>query len=356
MAREAPGSPDFPKLRYPRPVPDPTPNPRPSPLSTALAGLSLRNPVLLAAGTAGYADEMADVIDLSRVGGVVTKSITALPREGNATWRIIETRAGMLNAIGLANVGVERFVADLVPRIAAMPCAVVGSIAGFSIDDYVRVAAAMDEIDSLGAVEVNVSCPNVHGGVEFGADPKLLRELISTLRPVLSRTRMFVKLSPIVAGAVPMAELARAAIEPGGPYGSGGAVGGPNSRPGADAICLANTTPAMAVDVRTRRPRLANVTGGMSGPAVHPAAVKLVYDVHRLVAKATATPLVGLGGVMTWEDAAEFILVGATAVEMGTALFVDPRSPLKVVKGLEKWVRDQGVASIGELVGAVRLD
>jgi len=337
-------------------VSDPTSIPLSNPLSTALAGLLLRNPVLLAAGTAGYVDEMSDVIDLSRVGGVVTKSITALPREGNATWRIIEMRAGMLNAIGLANVGVERFVADIVPRIAGTPCAVIGSIAGFTIDDYVQVAAAMDEIDSIGAVEVNVSCPNVHGGVEFGADPKLLRELVTTLRPVLSKKRMFVKLSPIVSGAMPIAELARAAIEPGGLYGSGGAVSGPNSRPGADVICLANTTPAMAVDVRTRRPRLANVTGGMSGPAVHPAAVKLVYDVHRLVAKATATPLVGIGGVMTWEDAAEFILVGATAVEMGTALFVDPRSPLKVVKGLEKWVRQQGVTSIGELVGALRLD
>ena len=323
-------------------------------LSTSLAGLALRNPVLLAAGTAGYLDEMSDALDLSRVGGVVSKSITALPREGNETWRVIETRAGMLNAIGLANVGIERFARDFAPRVASAPTAVIGSIAGFSIDDYVRVAAAMDEIDALGAVEVNVSCPNVHGGTEFGADPKSLRELVAALRPILSRTRMFVKLSPVVTGPLPIAELVRAAIEPNGTQGSGGTPAGPNSRPGADAVCLANTTPAMAIDVRTRRPRLANITGGLSGPAVHAPAVKLVYDAYRLVGKPTGTPLVGIGGVMTWEDAAEFILAGASAVEMGTALFADPRSPLKVVHGLERWVREQNAANIAELVGAVQ--
>lgn len=325
-------------------------------LGTSLGGIDLANPVLLASGTAGTLDELSDVLDLSRVGAVVTKSITRLPRDGNATWRILEARGGMLNAIGLANIGIESFVADVAPRIPFIPTRVIGSIAGFSIDDYIAVAAQMDEIDGIEAVEINVSCPNVHGGGEFGADPRLLAELVAALRPVLSRTRMFVKLSAISCGPVTLAEIARAAIEPGSRAGGGGATAGPNNRPGADVLSIANTTPAMAINVRTRRPRLANITGGLSGPAVHPIAVKLVHDVYRAVAKDTNTPIIGIGGVVTWEDAAEFILAGAGAVAMGTALFADPRAPLKVARGLEKWVRSQGAGSITELVGAVKLD
>ncbi|MBL8761760.1 MAG: dihydroorotate dehydrogenase [Phycisphaerae bacterium] len=325
-------------------------NPQGAILNVNLAGLALRNPVILAAGTCGYLDEMNDVIDLARVGAVVTKSITRLPRDGNATWRIIETRSGMMNAIGLANVGVEAFARDLAPRIASTPATVIGSIAGFSIDDYVAVAAAMDDCDAIHAVEINVSCPNVHGGTEFGADPRALAELVRALRPVLSRARLFVKLSPIANGPLAIKDVAKAAID------AGAQPAGPNSRPGADAICLANTMPAMAIDVHTCRPRLANITGGLSGPAVHPIAVKLVHDCYRAVAKDSATPIIGIGGVLTWQDAAEFILAGATAVEMGTALFVDPRSPLNVVAGLEKWARAQGAASITELVGGVKLE
>lgn len=322
-------------------------------LRVELAGLGLRNPVILAAGTAGYLNEMDEVLPLSRVGAVVTKSITLRPREGNATWRIIESRAGMLNAIGLANVGLEHFVEHMAARVAAVPCGVIGSIAGFSVDDYVQVAAAMDDIEALAAVEINVSCPNVRGGVEFGCDPGALRELMLTLRPVLAHKPMLVKLSPL-AVATPgftMVESARMAIDP---AGSGpGVRGGPNGRAGADALSIANTTPAMAIDVRTRRPRLANVTGGLSGPGVHPMVVKLIHDVYRGVARDAGVPLVGIGGVLRWEDAAEFVLAGASAVQMGTALFADPRSPLRVVKGLEKWVKKQGVGSIGELVGKV---
>ena len=323
---------------------------------TNLAGLELKNPVILAAGTAGYLDETGDVLDLASVGAVVTKSITALPREGNPTWRILPAEAGMLNAIGLANVGVDAFVRDIGPRLVKAPTAVIGSIAGYSIDDYVRVAAAMDELPEMQAVELNVSCPNVHGGCEFGADPKLLAELIAAVRPVLSKTRLFVKLSPIavaVAG-VGIVQIAKAAID-GAVGGTNAKSGGPNAKPGADAICLANTTPAMAIDVETRKPKLANVTGGLSGPAVHPIAVKLVYDVYRQVAKTTGTPVIGIGGVMRWEHAAEFVLAGATAVEMGTSLFADPRSPVKVVRGLEAWVKRCGAGAIAELVGAVQV-
>lgn len=324
-----------------------------SPLAIDLAGLRLRNPVILAAGTAGLLDELAGVIDLSRIGGVVTKSITALPREGNKTWRILESRTAgaMLNAIGLANPGVEVFRREVGPRASSVPCTVIGSIAGNSVDDYVNVAAAMGEIEAIKAVELNVSCPNVHGGTEFGADPKALSDLVKATRGVLPRTRMFVKLSPITVGTpATIKDLARAAIEP-----AGSAAGGPQQRPGADAICISNTVPAMQIDVRTKKPRLSNITGGLSGPAIHPIAVKLVHDAYRGVCKDSSTPIIAIGGVLTWEDAAEFVLAGATACEMGTALFADPRSPLKVVAGLEKWARSQGVSSISQLVGAVDL-
>lgn len=320
-------------------------------LATAIAGLPLRSPVILAAGTAGYLDELRDVLDLSRIGAVVTKSITAEPREGNPTWRIIESRAGggLLNAIGLANVGLDHFLEHFAPRLAAARTTVIGSIAGFSIDGYVRVAAAMNEIEALPAVELNVSCPNVHGGVEFGVDPAALRELIRETRRALTRTRLLVKLGPIAVGNPSIVEIARAAIDP------GGEPAGPNSRPGADALCLANTVPAMAIDPETRRPRLANVTGGLSGPAIHPIAVRLIHEVYRKVAKDTKTPLIGIGGVLRWEDAAEFILAGASAFQMGTALFIDPRSPLRVLRGLEAWARRQGAQNISDLVGAVVL-
>jgi dihydroorotate dehydrogenase (NAD+) catalytic subunit len=317
-------------------------------LKTSLAGLELANPVILAAGTAGTLDEMSDVFDLSRVGGVVTKSITPLPRDGNQPWRVVPVEGGMLNAVGLANPGVEAFVRDYGPRIAGLPTRVIGSVAGFSVEDYVKVAAAMNAIDAISAVELNVSCPNVHKGCEFASDPELLSELIREVRRVLTHTRLFVKLSPIPTGKVTMTDIARAAVDV--PNSS---PTGPCKRPGADALCIANTTPAMAIDVRTRRPRLGRGTGGLSGPAVHPMAVRLVYDVFRNFASDSRTPIVGIGGVLTWEDAAEFILAGATAVEVGTGLFVDPRCPIKIVKGLEKWVRSQGCEAIAQLVGAV---
>lgn len=317
-------------------------------LRTDVGGVALRNPVLLASGTAGHLDEMADVLDLSRVGGVVTKSITPLPRPGHATWRIIESRCGLLNAIGLANVGLDAFLEHLAPRIAAVPTAVIGSVAGFRVDDYVQVASAMDELGTLAAIELNLSCPNVAGGLEFGTDTGATREVVAAVRPAVRRTALWVKLSPIALGQPGIEPIARAAVE-----GAGGAWG-PAARPGADALCLTNTVPAMAIDVRTRRPRLANVTGGLSGPAIHPVALRLVYETYRRVAREAGVAIVGIGGVMDWPDAAEFILAGASAVQMGTALFADPRSPLKVVRGLRRWVRAQRVSSIRDLIGAVQ--
>lgn len=305
--------------------------------SVNLAGLALRNPIIAAAGTCGYIREIADVVDPRTIGGIVTKSITLDQREGNAPWRIVDLpRApGMLNAIGLANVGLDRFLKEKLPDVKAIDCAVIGSIAGHSIDDYVRVAAAFDQSGMLPAVELNVSCPNTSDGLQFGEHPGKLRELLRAVKPVLSQTRLIVKLSPNVGDIV---EMARAAIDG-----------------GADALTLINTVAAMSIDPNTRQPRLSRGSGGMSGPAIHPIAVRMVSEVHRRAARDAKIPIIGLGGVMTWEDAAEFVLAGATAVAMGTALFVDPRLLPKVARGLENWVRRQGCASISELIGQAKM-
>lgn len=302
-------------------------------LSVQLAGVTLRAPVIAASGTCGYIDELADAVDLSRFGAVVTKSITREPRQGNATWRILDAPHGMLNAIGLANMGLERFLAEIVPRIPAAPTTVIGSIAGGSIDDYVTVAAAFDQCGAFQLVELNVSCPNTADGLVFGENPAALGELLRAVRPALSRTRMLVKLSPNVGDIV---ALARAAIDA-----------------GADGLTLINTVSAMAIDVETRAPRLSNVTGGYSGPAIHPIAVRMIHAVYRGAAREAGIPIIGLGGVMTWRDAAQFILAGASAVGMGTALFVNPRLPLKVMRGLDAWVTRQGGSKLSDLVGQV---
>lgn len=308
-------------------------------IRTELLGVPLRTPVVLAAGTAGVMDEAAEVMDLSRVGAVVTKSITRHARMGNPEPRITWTRAGMLNAIGLANPGVDEFRATIAPRAADMPCVVIGSIAGFSIEDYVAVAVVMEGAESIPIVELNVSCPNVHGAGEFGADPGALRELVRAVRPVLASTRVLVKLSPVTVGTPHTpTELARAAVDA-----------------GADGLTLCNTIPSMGIDVRTRRPVLANVTGGLSGPAVHPVVVKIVHDVYRGFAKDAGVPIVAAGGVTRWEDAAEFILAGATAVQVGAGSFVSPRMALRIAAGLARWVRSQNVDSVRNLVGAAEL-
>jgi dihydroorotate dehydrogenase (NAD+) catalytic subunit len=308
----------------------------------------MSTPVLLAAGTAGTLDEMADCLDLAKVGAIVTKSITCEPREGNQTWRILPSKAGMLNAIGLANVGVDAFVREYGPRVAKVPTRVIGSVSEFTVDGFVRVCGAMNEIAGIEGVELNVSCPNVKHGAEFGSDETLLSELVRAVRPVLTRVRLFVKLSPVVVGRPGVVAIARAAIEPACSTPSG-----PNQRPGADGLCISNTMPAMAIDVWTRKPKLARGSGGLSGPAIHPIAVKLVHDAYKGICKQTTTPIVGIGGVVDWEDAAEFVLAGATAVEIGTGLFADPRCPIKVANGLSAWAKRLGVARVSELVGAM---
>lgn len=312
-------------------------------LRTDLCGISLASPVLLASGTAGTLDEMGDVMDISSdrvVGGIVTKSITRAPRKGNAFPRITWTRAGMLNAIGLANPGLEVWEREIGPRVGGVGTKVFGSVAGDSIEEYVEIASAMDAVEAVAGIELNVSCPNVHSGLEFGADAGALRELVTAVRGRVDRSKVFVKLSPIVVGTpTTIVDLARVAVES-----------------GADGLTLCNTVPAMGIDVQTRRPVLSNVTGGMSGPSVHPIVVRLVHLVYSQFAKDAGVPIIAVGGVTRWEDAAEFVLAGATAVGIGAGSFADLRSAKKVVKGLERWREKQGARSIGELVGKVRLD
>lgn len=304
-------------------------------LSIQLGGLTLANPTLTCSGTCGYAFEYANFMDLSKLGAFVTKSITLEERPGNEPTRIVETRAGMLNAIGLANVGLKRFLSEKVPQIRRMPCPVIVNVAGHSFDDYTETCAAMETIDCLAGVELNVSCPNVKDGLTFGTHPGRLKELTAAVKRVLPTKPLIVKLSPNVED---ITLTAKAAVEG-----------------GADMLSLINTFTAMTVDVYKKRPRLANVTGGLSGPAIKPIAIHMVSRVYRTVAKAAGVPIIGMGGVQTWQDAVEFILAGASAVAVGTALFVDPATPNRICDALSEYLLKMKIDRISELVGALEL-
>jgi dihydroorotate dehydrogenase (NAD+) catalytic subunit len=304
-------------------------------LSINLATLRLANPMLTCSGTCGYAFEYADFMDLSRLGAFVTKSITREQRPGNEPARIVETRAGMLNAIGLANVGLDRFLKEKVPLIRKMPCPVIVNVAGHSFDDYIETCAAMDGLDCIAGVELNVSCPNVADGLTFGTHPGKLKELTAQVKKVLSHKPLMVKLSPNVED---ITTTARAAVDG-----------------GADVLTLINTFTAMAIDIHRRKPRLANTTGGLSGPAIKPIALHLVSRVYRTVAKPAGVPIVGMGGVQYWQDAVEFILAGASVVAVGTALFVDPAAPNKILDGLTQYMETAGVKRLTDLVGELEL-
>jgi dihydroorotate dehydrogenase (NAD+) catalytic subunit len=241
----------------------------------------------------------------------------------------------MLNAIGLANVGLQRFLSEKVPLLRKMPCPVIANVAGHSFDDYTDTCAAMDGLDCVAGVELNVSCPNVKDGLTFGTHPGRLKELTAAVKKVLPHKPLIVKLSPNVED---ITQTAQAAVDG-----------------GADVLSLVNTFTAMAIDIHKRRPRLANVTGGLSGPAIKPIALHLVSRVYRLVAKHANVPIVGMGGVQTWQDAAEFILAGSSAVAVGTALFIDPSTPNKICDGLNQWLIDQRVDRLTDLVGALEL-
>ncbi len=304
-------------------------------LMTALGALKLRTPVLTASGTCGYGPEYADVLDYAQLGGFTTKSVTRHERPGNNPERVVEVRAGLLNAIGLANVGLERFLREKLPFIRTMPTPVLVNVAGYTVDDYVHVAGTLDQSEGIAGIELNVSCPNVSDGLMFGTNAALLRQVVSEVRKVVRRGVLVVKLSPNVTD---IAELARAAVEG-----------------GADALALINTYVALSIDTRTWTPRLANVTGGYSGPAIKPLALFNVHRVYREVARAAGVPILGMGGVQSAEDAIEFMLAGASAVAVGTALFVDPSAPVKIAGGLSAYLDQRGLSSVTELIGALRL-
>lgn len=304
-------------------------------LAVTLAGVPLRTPVLTASGTCGYGPEYAELLDYRRLGGFTTKSVTLHERPGNEPQRIVELRGGLLNAIGLANVGLKRFIEEKVPFIREMPTPVFVNVAGYRIEDYVEVAAALDAIDCIAGVELNVSCPNVADGLLFGTDPGLLRNVVAAVREVVRRGVLIVKLSPNVTD---IAEMARAAIDG-----------------GAQALSLINTYVGLAIDAYTRRPRLANVTGGLSGPAIKPLALFNIHRVYREVAQRAGVPILGMGGIETAEDAVEFLLAGATAVAVGTALFVNPAAPVHIAEGLSAHLDAQGLAHVSSLTGALEL-
>jgi dihydroorotate dehydrogenase (NAD+) catalytic subunit len=298
-------------------------------LRVSVAGLDLRNPVVTASGTFASGREYADFVDLSRLGAVVTKGVSLEPWAGNDSPRIAETASGMLNSIGLQNPGVEAFVAGDLAWLASRDVPVIVNVSGHCVAEYAAVAERLDAVDTVAALEVNISCPNVDaGGMAFGTDRSVAAEVTAAVRGV-TRKPIIVKLSPNVTDIADIARAVEAA--------------------GADAVSLINTLLGMAIDARTRRPKLARVVGGLSGPAVKPIALRMVWQVHRAV----AVPVVGMGGIMTGEDAIEFMLAGATAVAVGTANFVDPTSALRVLDGMLEWCREHGVQRVADLVGAL---
>ncbi len=301
-------------------------------LSVDFAGLRLANPVVTASGTCGYADELADFIDVGALGGFITKSITLEPRKGNPTPRIVETNSGMLNAIGLANIGLERFIKEKVPIIEGLDVPVFVNVAGESIDDYVVVAERLAGEEAISGIELNISCPNVkQGGITFGTDPKAVEEITKAVKKAAGAKPLMVKLTPTVTD---IAVTARAAVDG-----------------GADALSLVNTFTAMVIDIESQRPFLANRTGGLSGPAIKPIAVYLVNKVYSEVAKSAGVPILGGGGIRTAADAIEFIIAGATAVAVGTATFIEPDSAVRIVEGIKEYCVRKNVLAIGDLVG-----
>jgi len=304
-------------------------------LETDLAGIKLRTPVLTASGTCGYGPEYADVLDYRRLGGFITKSVTLHERPGNPPERIVEVRAGILNAIGLANVGLRRFIDEKIPFIREMPTRVFVNVAGHSLDDYIEVAAALDEYDCIAGLELNVSCPNVSDGLTFGTNAGLLRRLVEAVRAVVTRAKLIVKLSPNVTD---ITETARAAVDG-----------------GADALSLINTYAGLSIDTDTWKPLLGNVTGGLSGPAIRPLAVHNIHRVYREVARDAGIPIIGMGGIQNTRHAVEFFLAGASAVAVGTALFVDPTAPIKIADGLAAYLQQRGLQHVSELAGGLKL-
>jgi dihydroorotate dehydrogenase (NAD+) catalytic subunit len=300
--------------------------------SFSIRGVDFKNRVLAASGTFGYGDEVRDLVDVTMLGGICTKSLSWKPRDGNPPHRIVETTGGMLNSIGLANIGVHAFIEHKLPYLQKLDTTVLVNIAASSIQEYCDVLSLLEKYDGIDGYEINVSCPNVkEGGLNFGTNCAMTREITAKLRPLTNKP-LIMKLTPNVTH---ISEFARA-VE--------GA--------GADAVSVINTFIGMAVDIHDRKPRLSTVTGGLSGPAIKPIALAKVYE----VAQAVKIPIIGMGGIMTAEDAVEFLLVGATAVQVGTANFIDPSTGVKVAEGLRLFAEQHGLSDVGQLVRAMQSD
>lgn len=303
---------------------------RPS-LAVNIAGIHLKNPVMPASGTFGYGEEYAPYLDLERIGAIVTKGLSLRPKAGNPTPRIAETISGMLNAIGLQNVGIDDFIKFKLPFLREVNTPVIVNFFGNTLDEYGEVAARLADLPEVAGLELNISCPNVkQGGIVFGTDPKAAAEVVSLVRS-RSKKPLIVKLTPNVTD---ITVIARAVEEA-----------------GADALCCINTITGMAVDIKTRKARLANKTGGLSGPAIRPIAVRMVHQ----VVQAVKIPVIGVGGIVRAADALEFLIVGAKAVQVGTANFVDPAAMLGIIEGIEQFCIEEGIGDIGELIGSLQL-
>ena len=300
-------------------------------LEVNVAGIQMKNPVMTASGTFGYGSEYVDFIDLNQLGAVVVKGITSVPWAGNSMPRIFETPSGMLNAIGLQNVGVDGFIDKKLPYLRNFDVPVIVNICGEQVDEYLEVTEKLDAADGVAAIELNISCPNLHcGGMSFGVDPKLTDELVTGVRKITTLP-LLVKLSPNVTDITVIARAAEGA--------------------GADGLSVINTALGMAIDIDTRRPQLANVTGGLSGPAIKPIALRMVWQVYNAV----SIPIIGMGGIMTGDDAIEFCIAGAAAVAVGTANFINPRASLDVVNGIQDYLERYGMHSMQELVGSLEV-
>jgi dihydroorotate dehydrogenase (NAD+) catalytic subunit len=303
----------------------------PSRLATLLCGVPLKNPVLAASGTYAYGVELKGLVELSALGGIIVKGLSREPMDGNPSPRMVETAAGMINSIGLQNIGVRAFVQDKLQELSKADTAIFANIFGYAVEDYVEVARVLEDAEGLAGYELNVSCPNTkHGGIQFSADPALLAEVVSAVRAAVKSSRpLIVKLSPNVARIDTMA---RAAADS-----------------GADAISLVNTFVSLAIDAQTRKPKIGAGFGGLSGPAIKPIALRMVYE----ASKAVSIPVIGLGGIATGVDAAEFMIAGASAVEVGTANFWDPQSPVRIAHELEQFLEQENIARAADLVGTL---
>lgn len=299
-------------------------------LSVNIGNIKLKNPVMTASGTFGYGEEYSEFVDLNRLGAVVVKGLSLTPREGNPPPRIIETPAGMLNAIGLQNIGIEVFIKDKLPFLRQFHTPVIANFFGDTVEEYSEAAKRLSDIEDIHGLEMNISCPNKHAGwIIFGTDPRVTFEVVGAVRRA-THLPLIVKLSPNVTDIALMAKVAEDA--------------------GADAVSMINTITGMSIDIKTRRPRLANMTGGLSGPAIKPIAVRMVYEAYRAV----KIPIIGMGGIMKAEDAIEFMLAGATAVAVGTANFVNPTVTIDIIHGIESFMKENSIVDVKELIGALR--